>query len=145
MEHMWRIDLEGDLQRLLGEPWWRHKMEALSALLALCVGNSPVTGEFPSQRPVTRTFGLSFDLRLTKGLGKQSRRRWFEMPSRSLWRHYNDSIDISTLAALISSFIFHNFTMLLDYIFDEILLVWTNLLKLYLCHSWLGAYCLVHF
>ena len=28
-------------------PWWRHQMEAFSALLALCVGNSPVTREFP--------------------------------------------------------------------------------------------------
>ena len=26
--------------------WWRHQMETLSTLLALCVGNSPVTGEF---------------------------------------------------------------------------------------------------
>ena len=33
-----------------------------SALLALCVGNSPVTGEFPSQRPVTRSFDVFFDL-----------------------------------------------------------------------------------
>ena len=32
--------------------WWRHQMETFSALLALCAGNSPVTGEFPSQRPV---------------------------------------------------------------------------------------------
>ena len=38
---------------------WCHKMEAFSALLALCVGNSPVTGEFPSQRPVTRSFHVS--------------------------------------------------------------------------------------
>ena len=29
--------------------WWRHQMEIFSALLALCVGNSPVTGEFPSK------------------------------------------------------------------------------------------------
>ena len=29
------------------ESWWRHQMEIFSALLALCVGNSPVTGEFP--------------------------------------------------------------------------------------------------
>ena len=35
---------------------WRHQMETLSALLTLCAGNSPVTGEFPSQRPVTRSF-----------------------------------------------------------------------------------------
>ena len=35
--------------------WWRHQMETFSALLVLCVGNSPVTGEFPPQRPVTRS------------------------------------------------------------------------------------------
>ena len=28
-------------------PWWRHQMETFSALLALCAGSSPVTGEFP--------------------------------------------------------------------------------------------------
>ena len=39
-----------------GSPWGRHQMVTFSALLALCAGNSPVTGEFPSQRPVTRSF-----------------------------------------------------------------------------------------
>ena len=43
-------------------------METFSALLAICVGNSPVAGEFPSQRPVTRSFGVFFDLRLNKRL-----------------------------------------------------------------------------
>ena len=43
--------------------WWRHQMETFSALLALCAGNSPVTGEFPSQMPVTRSFSVCFDLR----------------------------------------------------------------------------------
>ena len=37
--------------------WWRHQMETYSASLTLCERNSPVTGEFPSQRPVTRSFG----------------------------------------------------------------------------------------
>ena len=46
-------------------------METFSALLAICAGNSPVTGEFPTQRPVTRGFGISFDLRLNKRLSKQ--------------------------------------------------------------------------
>ena len=32
--------------------WWRHQMETISTLLALCAENSPVTGEYPSQRPV---------------------------------------------------------------------------------------------
>ena len=50
--------------------WWRHQMETFSALLALCVGNSPATGEFPTQRPVTRSFDDFFDLRLNKQLCK---------------------------------------------------------------------------
>ena len=34
--------------------WRRHQMESFSVLLAICVGNSPVTGEFPAQRPVNK-------------------------------------------------------------------------------------------
>ena len=64
-------------------------METFSALLALCEGNSPVPGEFPSQRPVMRSFDVFFDLRLNKWFNKQSRLRWFETPSCSLWRHCN--------------------------------------------------------
>ena len=41
--------------------------------LALCAGNSPVTGEFPAQWPVTRSFDVFFDLRLNKRLSKQKR------------------------------------------------------------------------
>ena len=41
-------------------------METFSALLALCAGNSPVAGEFPAQRPVTRSFDVFFDLRLNE-------------------------------------------------------------------------------
>ena len=48
--------------------WWRHQMETFSALLAFCAGNSPVTGEFPAQRPVTRNFDVFFNLRLNKRL-----------------------------------------------------------------------------
>ena len=69
--------------------WWRHQMETFSALLAHCVGNSQVTGEFPSQRPVTRIFDGFFDLRLNKRMSKQSGGWWFETPSRSLWHHCN--------------------------------------------------------
>ena len=46
--------------------WWRHQMETFSALLVLCVRNSPVRCEFHSQRPVTRSFDVFFDLRLNK-------------------------------------------------------------------------------
>ena len=51
--------------------WWRHQMEAFSALLAICTGNSPVTGEFPTQRPVTRSFDDFFDLSFNTRLSKQ--------------------------------------------------------------------------
>ena len=40
--------------------WWRHQIKTFSALLALCEGNSPVTGEFPTQRPVTRSVDVFF-------------------------------------------------------------------------------------
>ena len=79
----------GVLCKTVNSSWWRHQMETFPALLALCAGNSPVTGEFPSQRPVTRSFDVSFDLRLNKRLGKQSWGWWFETPSWSLWRHRN--------------------------------------------------------
>ena len=48
-------------------------METFSVLLALCEGNPPVTGGFPSQRPVTRSFEVFFDVRPNKRLRKQSR------------------------------------------------------------------------
>ena len=70
--------------------WWRHQMDTFSMLLSLCAGNSLVTGEFSSQRPDTRSFVVFFDLHLNKRLSKQPKRRWFEMPSRPLWRHCND-------------------------------------------------------
>ena len=69
--------------------WWSHQMETFSTLLAHFAGNSLVTGEFPSQRPVTRSFDVSFDLRLNKRLSKQAWCWWFETPSCSLWRHFN--------------------------------------------------------
>ena len=79
-------------------PWWRHQMATFSALLALCAGNSPVTGEFPAQRPVTRIFDVFFELCLNKRLSKQSCGWWFETPSRSLWRHC-DAKPVDALSA----------------------------------------------
>ena len=47
-------------------------------------------GEFPAQRPVTRSFDVLFDLRLNKGLSKQWWGWWFETLSRPLWHHRNE-------------------------------------------------------
>ena len=40
--------------------WWRHQIETFFALLAICGGNSPVTGKSHAQRPVTRSFDVFF-------------------------------------------------------------------------------------
>ena len=57
--------------------------------MVICAGNSPVTGEFPAQRPVTRSFDVFFALRQNKRLSKQSWGWWFETPSCPLGRHCN--------------------------------------------------------
>ena len=84
--------------------WWfetlSHQFWRPCNVLALCAGNSPVTGEFPVQMPVTRGFGVFFDLRMDKRLSKQSWGWWFETPSRSIWRHCNDTF--------FNSFIYQN-------------------------------------
>ena len=106
------IDLEMPMSRYIVSSynsWWRHQMETFSALLAICAGNSPVPGEFPAQRPVTRSFDVFFDLRLNKRLSKQSWDWWFETPSRPLWRHCNVlegmACDLISTASLPQSFL----------------------------------------
>ena len=59
-------------------------------IVMVCEGYPPVSGGFPKQRPLAQCFDVFFDLRLNKRLSKQSRRRWSEKPSSSLWRHCND-------------------------------------------------------
>ena len=51
-----------------------------------------VRGEFPAQRPVTRSIDVFFDLRLNKRLSKQSWGWWFETLSCPLWRHCNEMV-----------------------------------------------------
>ena len=66
-------------------------METFSALPAFCAGNSPVTGEFPAQRPVTRSFDVLFYLRF----GHVETVNWAnngdagDLRLCSLWRHCN--------------------------------------------------------
>ena len=67
--------------------WWRHQMDTFSALLVIWAGDSPVTGDFPEQRSVTRSFNVFFDLRLKKRFWDAMRR--IETPSRPLWRQSN--------------------------------------------------------
>ena len=52
--------------------WWRHGIGTLCALLALCEGNPPVNGGFPSQRPVMQTLDFFFGNSINKLLDKRS-------------------------------------------------------------------------
>ena len=55
-------------------------METVSALLALCAGNSPVTGEFPSQRANNAEFDVGAHEPLNK---QQTNDLWFDTKWRS--------------------------------------------------------------
>ena len=61
-------------------------MEAFPALLAICVGNSPVPGEFPTQRPVPWSFDVFFDLRLMND--------WVNNREAGDLRHYRAHYDV---------------------------------------------------
>ena len=61
-------------------------------------------GEFPTKRPVTRSFDVFFDLRLNKRLSKQLRDWWFETQSWSLWRHGNVNADLDYLLIFICKY-----------------------------------------
>ena len=87
--------------------WWRHQMETFSALLALCAGNSPVSGEFPAQRPVARSFDVFFDLRLNKRLSKQSWGWWFETPSCPIWRQCNEGLRYKNYDVRVTDLVRH--------------------------------------
>ena len=97
-------------------------METFSALLAFCAGNSSVTGEFPTKRPVTRSFDVFFDLRLNRQLSKQQRRWWFETLPRSLWRHCNGirpNTDINGLGHNCSKSVANALELLQSYMYTK--------------------------
>ena len=60
--------------------WWRYQNGNIFRVTGHLCGESPVTGEFPAQRPVTRSFDIFFDLHLNKWLSEQSWGWWFETP-----------------------------------------------------------------
>ena len=62
-------------------------------------------GDFPTQRPVTRSFDVFFDLRMNTRLSKQRWGLWFETPSWSLWRQYNVKWPHSTNVRILWSWL----------------------------------------
>ena len=66
--------------------WSRHQMDFFR-VTGLFWGESTGDRRIPLKKASDAE--LFIDLRLNKWLSKQSRRRWFETPSHSLWRHFN--------------------------------------------------------
>ena len=83
-------------------------METFSALLAICAGNSPVPGEFPAQRPGTRSFDVFFDLCQNKWLSKQSSGWWFDRAHCDviLMQCYKEVGNLLATSLLADSFVF---------------------------------------
>ena len=67
----------------------------------LC-GESTGPGEFPTQRPVTRSFDVFFDMRLNKRLSKQPWGWWFETPSWLLRGHCNVCLESESVSKRVS-------------------------------------------
>ena len=78
-----------------GLSWWRHRMETFSASLALCEVNSPVTGEFPSQRPVTHSFDVFVDLRLNN--------RWAHSRDAGDLRRHSAHCDVTEMCTPVET------------------------------------------
>ena len=55
----------------------------------------------PLTKQVARSFDVFRDLCLNKQLNKPSKRRWFETPSRSWWRHYNIICGLPTVVLTV--------------------------------------------
>ena len=75
LTHLTKNEISAVFEKILSKyfsrmiiKWLRRYMEIFFALLAICAGNSPVTGEFPVQKPVTRKCDIFFDLSLNKQL-----------------------------------------------------------------------------
>ena len=85
---------------------WNHddviKWKTFPRNWPLC-GEFTGPGEFPTQRPVTRSFDVFFDLRLNKRLSKQTWGWWFETQSWSLWRQCNVVYNSAGLACLYAT------------------------------------------
>ena len=94
-------------------------METLSVLLAICVGNSPVTGEFPTQRTVMRSFDAFIDQHLNKWLTKQLWSWWFETLSRPL-SLLTLQCHILMKSNLMDDAGFHTFILLLSSLYQNV-------------------------
>ena len=84
---VWTVFLNNDMLLLQHDDVIKWKY--FSALLAICAGNSPVPGEFPAQRAVTRSFDALFDLHPNK--------RWVNNRGAGELRHHRAHYDVTVM------------------------------------------------
>ena len=70
-------------------PWWRHKMEHFPRYWPFVRGIHRHGWLLLTKASDAELWCFPFDLLLNKQLSKQSKRRLFKTPLRSLWRHCN--------------------------------------------------------
>ena len=117
--HWWAVNYAQNgsvMLKAFTYPWWRHKMETFSALLAICARNSAVSGKFPAQRPVTRRFDVFFDLCLNK--------RWVNNREAGDLRRYRAHYDVTVMHIFLISCIHKNIPYL--YVLGPLLLALFN-------------------
>ena len=95
MQHFKTIGRLGNILRISEFSWNSRDATVTSSYRNIFRVTGPLWGEsighrwISQKKPVTRSFDVFFDLCPNKRLGKHARLRWFESPSRSLWRHCN--------------------------------------------------------
>ena len=87
---------------------------------SLC-GEFTGPGEFPAQRPVTRSFDAFFDLRPNKRLSKQPWGWWFETSSWSLWPQCNGTLYILQMQQIPSHRIIHWFNSIIHSMNNDVI------------------------
>ena len=79
------------------EPWWRHQMETFSALLAICVGNSPVPVKSPNKGQWRGALVFSLICVWIDGWVNNHEAGVFETLSRPFWRHRYSYINLNKM------------------------------------------------
>ena len=89
---------------VVATPWWRHQMETFPALLALCVGNSPVTGRWIPLTKGQWRGALMFSLIFAWTNGWVN--NWDAGDLRSNRAHYDVTVMLKSLWRLLISPLF---------------------------------------
>ena len=78
--------------------WYMNSRETINHDDVIKWKHFPLTGGYPSQRPVTRSFDVVYDERLNKRLSKPSKCRWFETPENQwLYIHQLTTVNYQCL------------------------------------------------